>query len=256
LEQLNNETHPGDEVLLYLSGHGVQQPASNRTQAAETDRHEEVFLLADSTPWTIERWSVGNAIADSYLRDWVAKMADKGVFVWLVVDTCFAAGMTRGESALAKQTIGDWQVTAHKGALPQWLGIDMTANVKHSAPPQSDRVPGLAATPQAVFQTTSAHPNVLAFYAVNETAEALEVRIKGRNVGLFTHVLHDTFIRAARLDGLALKAGISGRSYNELAESVAGAYRRLPPEAPSPVFSGTLWNRPVFPASTAGKNRT
>lgn len=256
LDRLSRDARSGDEVLLYLSGHGVQQPVADRNQTTEADHYEEVFLLADSTPWTAERWSVGNAMPDSVLRDWITQMADKGVFVWLVVDTCFAAGMTRGESASAKQKIGDWEVTAHKGVLPQWLSIDlagMSAKAKHSIL-KGIRVPGLSATPQAVFQTTAAHPNVLAFYAVSEAAEALEVRIKGQNVGMFTHVLHETFSRAARLDGLALKAGISGRSYKELADSVAGAYRRLPPEAPAPIFSGTLWNRPVLPLPTADKN--
>jgi hypothetical protein len=257
MERLNREARHGDEVLFYLSGHGVQQPASVQNQAAEADRYEEVFLLADSTPWTVERWSVGNALADSTLREWVEQMADKGVFVWLVVDTCYAAGMTRGEESSTLQTIGDWEVTARKSVLPQRLGIDFSRSPikkKYNSTgiePKASRIPGLRAKPQAIFHATSTHPNVLAFHAVSESDEALEVRIKGRHVGLFTHLLHETFVRAATLDGLATKVGIPGRSYKELADSVAGTYRRLPPSAPSPTFSGTLWTRPVFPIRSA-----
>lgn len=262
LERLYQETRRGDEVLLYLSGHGVQQPKADRNKTTDANDSEEVFLLADSTPWTVERWSVGNALRDSALRDWVAQMANRGVFVWLIVDTCFAAGMTRGADSPMPQTLGSWEVTAHKGVLPQWLGIDLSRLLpqgkrsSHRIEPKATRVPGLGTAQQAIFQTTSAHPNVLAFYAVSATDEALEVRIKGQNVGLFTHIVHETFVRAANLDGLAAKVGLSGRSYKELAESVAGAYRRLPSSAPSPVFSGTLWDRPVFPIHTASIDKT
>ena len=103
LRQLESQVQHGDSVVLYLAGHGSQQPqpAGHGRRPTEADGLDEVFLPAD-----VQRWAGGaagaaipNALLDDELAEWIDAVVDRGATVWALFDTCHAAGMARGRNA-------------------------------------------------------------------------------------------------------------------------------------------------------------
>ena len=87
---------PDDQVVIFLAGHGSQQPADDDPDDLEPDGLDEIFLPADAGRWTKTIGHVENAIVDDEIRVWVSAIRAKGAFVWVIVDTCHAGTMTRG----------------------------------------------------------------------------------------------------------------------------------------------------------------
>ena len=246
MQRLVREAQSGDEVLVYLSGHGFKQPAPNDSE--ETDGYDEVFALADTSRWDPAIQSVRNALIDNALREWLSTLTENKVNVWLIVDSCYAGGMSRGNAQELEQ-IGTWRITAEKFIFPEWLGIKSTrAQAKARLPEGRDgksfrSIPGLAPR-HATFQPH--HPRVLAFYAADETTKAIEVEVDRKEVGLFTHLFMRTARQNAALDQLHRKGGLPGRTYKDLTEDLALSYTSLPAQAPRPVFSRVPWAQPAF----------
>lgn len=106
LDRLAAEAGPGDFVLVYLSGHGSQQPMvdASRHEVAKADGLEEIFLPIDIGPWEDSVGAVKNALVDWELGRAVTAIRAKGARVWVVVDACHSGTMTRaGADAVAKQ---------------------------------------------------------------------------------------------------------------------------------------------------------
>lgn len=92
LAALEQTAGPGDRILLYFSGHGGQRPAT--WPDLESDGLEEVWLAADA------RLDRDGTVTDGYLADHqiaaaIRRMRLAGADVWLVVDACYAGGVTR-----------------------------------------------------------------------------------------------------------------------------------------------------------------
>ena len=100
--QLTQQVKPGDRVVLYLSGHGSQQPqpATRGKRPAEPDGLDEVFLPADVRMWDGlgAQTAIPNALLDDEIGEWIDTLVDRGAAVWAIFDTCHAAGMARGAS--------------------------------------------------------------------------------------------------------------------------------------------------------------
>ncbi len=106
LDDLAAKSAPGDFVLVYLSGHGSQQPMADpgRADATKSDGLEEIFLPIDIGPWEDSVGAVKNALVDRELGRAVDAIRAKGARVWVVIDACHSGTMTRaGADAVAKQ---------------------------------------------------------------------------------------------------------------------------------------------------------
>ncbi len=110
------QVQPGDGVVLHLAGHGVQvpqQPTSSRHGKPppwpEPDGLDEVFLTADTQPWSSVEGRLPNALLDDEIGEWMDALVDRGATVWAVFDTCHAAGMSRAG--------------AQPGAGPRWRSV-------------------------------------------------------------------------------------------------------------------------------------
>jgi len=245
-DRLLREVRAGDEVLLYLAGHGTQQPIGVGGDAGEIDGLDEVFLLGDSTPWSAQRGSVGRSLVDNDLRGRLAALTRRGVFVWLIADTCHAGTMARGPSDHWLAT-DEWTAVAVRRLAPETLGIERhrwsqalaqgVAGVRRAL----RHLPGL--TPSGLADGVEMPP-IAAFYAVQDSGDALEIALKpdGRRVGLFTLKLTSTFDALRRRSGQA-------PTFEDLAHAVLAAYGALPPFVPRPVFEGSDWGRRLWPVA-------
>lgn len=106
MHALQQSAQPGDRVLLYLAGHGSQQPqpANHGNRPTEPDGLDEVFLPADTQRWSGDSAEVEipNAVLDDEIGEWMDAVVDRGATVWAIFDTCHAAGMARGRDARAR----------------------------------------------------------------------------------------------------------------------------------------------------------
>jgi hypothetical protein len=89
----------GDEVVIYLSGHGSQQPDDDpeNSDDPEPDGMDEVFCPADIKPGIEDNaTTIPNGISDDELRRWTDTLREKGALLWVIVDACHSGTVTRG----------------------------------------------------------------------------------------------------------------------------------------------------------------
>ena len=218
LQTLLEQTRPGDFVLLYLSGHGVQQP-SPIPDITEPDRLDEVFLLEDSQPWEPGKGIV-NGLTDKEIRRWLAALDSKRVVVWMVADTCHAGGIAR---ALREWPDGELLPRGYKGLRPIWLGVKNWLRKGTAGAPATEDVRVRA----------SAFTHVSIFMAADKAGNALEVELRrdGRKVGLFTWALN----RAVMRSPLPV-------TVEQLAQETLAQYRDYPAWVVRPVFEAAKQN--------------
>lgn len=94
---------PGDWLVIYLSGHGSQQPhpAQVASGAKELDALDEIFLPLDAGHWDGSAGSVENALVDDEIGSAITRARRKGISVWAIFDTCHAGDMAKSAGALA-----------------------------------------------------------------------------------------------------------------------------------------------------------
>ncbi len=75
-ENLIKKADSGDQVLIYLAGHGSRQPDDDpdNPEDIELDGMDELFLPADVSPAEKGSIQIRNAITDDELRDWLRKI--------------------------------------------------------------------------------------------------------------------------------------------------------------------------------------
>ncbi len=93
--RLADLARPGDQVAIFMAGHGSQQPEASPS-TDEPDGFDEIFLPSDVGSWDGTRRAVRNAIVDDELAVWLDNIRDRGAFVWLMIDACHAGTMSRG----------------------------------------------------------------------------------------------------------------------------------------------------------------
>ncbi|TAJ38707.1 MAG: caspase family protein [Brevundimonas sp.] len=201
LAALERQAKPDDQVLIYFSGHGGQRQATAGAQ--EADGLEEVWLASDAALDAGGR-PAGGVIADHEIAAAVSRLRRRGADVWLVVDACYAAGVTRGRGAQGGQVKAVSRGgTARRG--PDVLSRQETGFGGASS----------SQGPAGAF---------VGFYAAGDDGLALATD-KG---SAFSNAL----IRS-------LDAGRT-RSLRDLAAGLLSADGRLGPDAPRPVFEGDL----------------
>lgn len=96
LDGLAQRARENDRVLIYLAGHGSQQP--DEAGGDEPDGFDEVFLPADvgGTKRVRGRKRIQNAITDDELYEKIEALLGKGVSVCLFSDSCHSATLARG----------------------------------------------------------------------------------------------------------------------------------------------------------------
>ena len=148
-EWLIHGTQPGDNVLLYFSGHGFQQPDAD---GDETDRLDETLVPVDVR--VDEGRMVRGMITDDEIAALLDRLADRRTYV--VVDACHSGTSTRAVSGGES-----WRYTK-------------TPRLPDGAPLRVARTRGVSGTVQRVGSVVqSAHANMVVWTAVRADQKAL-----------------------------------------------------------------------------------
>lgn len=251
LRTLEETATANTQLLIYLGGHGAQQPIQTNANAAghEFDGLDEIFLTVDTQPFSVADRTTPGALTDNMLAEVLQRLARKGVHVWLIVDSCNAGTMTRGAHD-DEADANFFAVVGKRGAGPDAIGVPLTITWQSLAA-RGKRLQRRLSTlfPSAEKQQTIASqwPNVTAFYATGESGEAVDVRLNRESqsktaeaYGLFTYLLTNEANRLLSAPGSAPVL-----SYRLLMQRVLTRYRQhAPKSAPLPTFEGvntTSW---------------
>ncbi len=218
---------PGDWLILYLSGHGSQQPQLGKGNGyQESDGLDEIFLPYDIGKWDGRVGKVENAILDDEFGEFIGALNAQGVSVWAIFDTCHAGNMAKGLSAPDVDA-------KYRYISPSTLEIPrqlmMRSNAQNVSPKKSSK-----STNQTALQV-----NFYASAPDEQTPEELLASLTSANgrptmhQGLFTWHL------------AKLLPSWQG-SFVELAQQISAAYRAEQRPFPSPTFEGDLGVTPSF----------
>lgn len=234
---LDQTARPGDEVLIYMSGHGSRQPQIGvGAQRVEADGFDEIFLPLDIGAWEgahgDRQAGVHNALVDDEVGQLIESLRQRGVFVWLVVDTCHSGRSDRSAAATVSGAFRTRDVDMAT------LGVPVEAVLEAESAVSRTR-----GRPQAAEPTMElGEGGFVAFFAAHSGQLALEGLLPRsssedrRNYGVMTYQIATSM----------LAGGVS--SYRDLAYRVLNGYDDWGARAPAPLFSGEL-DRPVFGTS-------
>lgn len=232
LTALSERVKPGDFAVVYYSGHGSQQPVTEKTAANEPDGLDETLLPRDVGKWNDSAGVVDNAIVDDEIDTRLTALRQRGAFVLALFDSCHSATVTR------KAPPEDWR---DRGIEPEDLGIPAAALNKVTA-----RGSGGASVKESGGAFSTSGPanagGYVAFFGAqsNETTPQMNLPLDTSKPGREVHGLL-TYTLASALAQLP-----DGVSYRQVGEQVARQYVADHFNSPTPAFEGDWLDAPVF----------
>lgn len=213
MRSLVQKANPQDWVIVYWAGHGSVQPGN------ESNGFDEILLPYDIGQWDEKVGAVKNSILDDEIGIILDKFSNKGVYVWVIFDTCHAGGMNR-EDALCSPA----GCPMERGVEPRQLRIpreriDAMYRGATDTPPKHPIEP----------QTKQIH-----FFAVQPHQTTMEKPIGdgGSYFGVFTYHLANAL---THWNG----------DFRKLEQYIRSKYA---PHSPvQPVFQGNISQIPHFP---------
>jgi hypothetical protein len=244
LDALAARARAGDFVFLYFAGHGSQMPADPRTAEgrAESDGLHEIFLPRDVGPWNGNTGRVENAIVDFELNRRLDALLARQAFVWAVFDACHSATLMR--------SAGDPDVR-YRYVDPALLGVPSGSTAGQRVPAEEDSLglgrvqpPRTRGAPTGAGTASASPGGYVAFYAAQTTQTTPEMRLplgdpNRKSYGLFGYSLAEAL------------ANVEGVTYRQLSQYLLQRYGAQGLFTPTPLFTGTHLDAPVF-GSQAG----
>lgn len=231
-QDLAERTAPGDQVLIYLSGHGSWVPEIDKPGGrTEANGRDEIWLPIDIGMWQAEGQLVENQIMDDEFGALIERLLARQVFVWFVVDACHAGTTSR--------SAGDDSLIARNADPATALGVPTTL-LESAGGDDSD-----AALPTRPEPAMTIHGGpgrgFVGFYAAMPEQRALEgmappgqMGVERRQHGMMTWSLVQ-----------AMREGFT-HSYETLARRVMAGYWEWGGNSPTPMFEGELAASPFL----------
>ncbi|HVG08596.1 MAG TPA: caspase family protein [Thermoanaerobaculia bacterium] len=217
IERLTSAVIPGEIVVLFLAGHGSQEPSDGSPDDPEPDGLDEIFLPADVKGWNGRQGQVENAIRDDEIRHWVEALRGRGALVWLLADACHSGTLLRGAPAEVER---ERRLPPDLLVPPEVLAV-ARRHILNDAPVDS-----------GVLDVPTGAGNIVALYASRPEETTPEMRLPDPESpwhGLLTWTVAET-----------LSQSESPLTYRELAERVTARYRAMPRFSPNPMIVGDL----------------
>ena len=235
LDQLASTVEQGDFVYLHFGGHGSQQPVvaeRGASASSEFDGLDEIFLPIDVGTWDGGKGAVDNAIVDDEIQTALARIRERGAFIWVVFDSCHSGTMTRGV---------ELDAVRERKVSPQALGIPDPVLASVAA----QRSRGTAAPEAGMIDSTdtdspSEQGGMVAFYAAQTRETTPEMRLpsgdpKRQSHGLFSFTL------------VQVVSNNPGITYRQAAAQILHEYAARGWQRTTPLFEGgDALDAPVF----------
>ncbi len=247
LKSLAEKAESGDTVLVYLSGHGSQQPDSDpgKRPVPKPDGLDEIFLPLDIGPWQDAVQAVQNALPDYELGQAVNALRAKGALVWVVIDACHSGTMTR---SVAPGTMVK-QVPPSRLGVPQAAFDHAKAQAVAKMPLNANVLPAsqnaAISSRSWVFGQTNQpgtravgglEGGYVAFFAAYPDQAAQQENLPksfGPNPDKRPHGVLTFYLAQAMRSGHAA-------TFKDLAHQILAGYGQFGAEAPTPMFEGDL----------------
>lgn len=228
--RLGRDAVAGEQVLIFLAGHGSQQPDLNPSaDDPEPDGLDEIFLPADVKGWDGGAGKVPNAIVDDEFRAWLAEIEQRKATVTVIMDACHSGTMTRGVDERARE-------------LPP--GVLVPTDVMRKTQTQAARSSTSTAgektrggrTPDVGFDA----PSVVAIYAAQSSEVTVEKLLPAEGqdrkpYGLLTYTMNQVLTRSTR-----------PLTYRELVRQIQTQYVGSGRTFPTPMIEGKDRDREVL----------
>ena len=229
-QRLGREAMAGEQIVVFLAGHGSQQPDVNPSpDDPEPDGLDELFLPADVKAWNGRAGRVANAIVDDELRVWLSAIEQRRAAVTVIVDSCCSGTMTRGINERVRH-------------LPP--GVLVPIDVIEKARPQAARVSVQGGDErtrgsrqaEVVLDT----PSVVAIYAAQSTEATVEQLLPSdgqdrKPYGLLTYTMSQILSRSTH-----------SMTYRELVRQIQAQYVGWGRSTPTPMIEGRDRDRELF----------
>lgn len=227
---LGREAMAEEQIVIFLAGHGSQQPDTNPSpDDPEPDGLDELFLPADIKAWDGRAGRVPNAIVDDELRVWLSVIEQRRAIVTVIVDSCCSGTMTRGIGERVRQIPPD-----------DLVPLEVLAKARQQA--ASASVPGdherTRGNRQAEFVLDT--PSVVAIYAAQSSEATVEQLLppSGQDrkpYGLLTYTMSHILSRSTR-----------PMTYRELVQQIQTQYVGWGRSTPTPMIEGKDRDRELF----------
>ncbi len=239
---LESRAEPGDQIVLYMGGHGSRQIADEDPNDPEPDGLDEVFLPADvgaSFNYGVQK--IENSISDDEIGAFLTAVRSKGAFVWFVADFCHSGTASRSADETGERSrkfpLIDFAQTADERARLR----EIIATAEAGATPLASTTRGASSSQDVGFEVLPANSTQMGGLVVMSAAQPEQQTPEkpmprgGKTYGLFTYTLIQ-----------ALKQSPEGLSYNDLADKIYLQYRSMGRVKPTPVVEGDALNRQVL----------
>jgi hypothetical protein len=232
--QLAENAKSGQQIVIFMAGHGSQQPDTNSSpDDPEPDGLDEIFLPADVSNWNGEIASIPNCIVDDEIALWLNAIEQKGAFVTMIIDACHSGTMTRGMGERTREL------------QPSALGIpaELMLRAKLSASRSSEQVRQENTAQNSPGESLCDRSATIAIYAAQSTEVTVEKELPAEGPdrkphGLLSYTLNQVLTRCDE-----------PISYRELVHRVQLQYIAWGRSFPTPMIEGLGRDREVFGAN-------
>ncbi|MCE9551818.1 MAG: caspase family protein [Planctomycetes bacterium] len=225
LKSLAERMQADDQVVLYFSGHGSQQPDKDLDPKVdpEPDGLDEVFCPADTkaSPFEVVE-EISNGLSDDELRKLVGAIRARGAFVWLIIDSCHSGTAVRG-------------TRVYRQISPEALLPSATLQQARSRGVQTRGVGS-----QPAGWEGAEDGGMVAIYAAQPHEPTFEASLPGGQedavpCGVLTYALYQV-----------IGASDSNMTYAELAQRIRDVYLVMGVMAPTPLIEGSGRDREIL----------
>ena len=228
--RLGQEAVAGEPVVVFLAGHGSQQPdVKPSPDDPEPDGLDELFLPADVKAWDGRIGQVPNAIIDDELRTWLSAIEQRHCAVTVIVDACHSGTMTRGIGERVRQ-------------IPPGVLVPLTELSKAKKDYARPQLPDGGELTRGSRQLDAILdiPSVVAIYAAQSSEVTVERLLPAEGPdrkphGLLTYTLCQILSRSTQ-----------PMTCRELVRQIQTQYAGLGRSSPTPMIEGKVKDRELF----------
>ena len=226
--RLGREAVAGEQVLIFLAGHGSQQPDLNPSaDDPEPDGLDEIFLPADVKGWDGSTGQVPNAIVDDEFRVWLAAIEQRQAAVTVIMDACHSGTMTRGVDERVRE-------------LPPGVLVPTEVMRKAQATASSTTTTGEKTRGGRVPEVGLDVTSVVAIYAAQSSEVTVEKLLPAdgqdrKPYGLLTYTMNQVLTRSTR-----------PLTYRQLVRQIQAEYVGSGRTFPTPMIEGKARDREVL----------